>query len=115
LIEDHPEASFSLVIGSDLANETAEWHGGTELGRLVPFIVIGRGGHPQSGGELAARAEMVAAGTNSPIAMPRVSSTDIRAAISAGRDVAALVPKSVLDYFTSRGLYRSPATPSGNR
>jgi nicotinate-nucleotide adenylyltransferase len=114
LIEDHPDSSFSLVIGSDLAEETLEWHGGTELGRLVPFIVVGRGGQPppashEPSGRPAAPAPVTS------ITMPAVSSREIRAAIGAGRDVSALVPNSVLDYFTSRGLYRSPATSSENR
>ena len=53
LIQDHPGHAFSLIIGSDLVPETDSWHGIAELRRLVPFIVVQRGGYaavPEAGG-----------------------------------------------------------------
>lgn len=96
LMADHPDASFSLVIGSDLVAETATWHGAAELRSLLPFIVVGRAGRPSATGSADVAAQVL---------MPAVSSTEIRAGIAAGRDVSGLVPKTVLDYITSRGLY----------
>lgn len=101
LIADHPDTSFSLVIGSDLVAETASWQGAAELRALVPFIVVGRSGRPTP-----SASEDEAAVSEGRVAMPAVSSTEIRAAIAAGRDVSGVVPKSVLDYIGSRGLYR---------
>jgi nicotinic acid mononucleotide adenylyltransferase len=43
--------------------------------------------------------------------MPEVSSTEIRAALRAGRSVAKLVPRSVLDYIYPRGLYGAREPP----
>jgi nicotinate-nucleotide adenylyltransferase len=100
LIEDHPGTEFSLVVGSDLLSEIDSWRGSAELRKLVPLIVVARGGHPDRGRE--DRASLSSA------AMPAVSSTEIRAALAEGRDVSSLVPKTVLDYITARGLYRSP-------
>lgn len=104
LMADHPGTSFSLVIGSDLVDETASWHGSAELRSLVPFIVVGRSGAPV--------ADAGASPQQPPkLAMPAVSSTEIRAALAAGGDVGGLVPKTVLDYIASRGLYRRRQPP----
>lgn len=92
LISEHPEREFSLVVGSDLASEIDSWYGAATLRRLVPFIVVGRAGRAEAG-----------------VAMPAISSTDIRAMLAGGDGrVTTLLPKTVLDYITSRGLYGSP-------
>jgi nicotinate-nucleotide adenylyltransferase len=93
LQEVHPDFTFSLVIGGDLVAEVPTWYGGAELQRTVPFIVVGRGG----------------AGTGAAsgaVAMPEVSSTEVRQALREGRSVEGLVPRAVLDYIYERGLYR---------
>jgi nicotinate-nucleotide adenylyltransferase len=104
LMDEHPGYQFSLVIGSDLLGEIETWYRGTELRRLIPFIVVGRGNPAPVSAPVAA---LVLA---PPPAMPAVSSTQIRALLAAGGNAAPLVPKSVLDYITSRGLYRSRET-----
>jgi nicotinate-nucleotide adenylyltransferase len=94
LQQDHPGADFSLVVGADLVGEIDRWYGGETLRRRMPIIVVGRAGGQGS----------------APVVMPAVSSTEIRAALAAGRDASALVPKTVLDYIASRGLYGMRAT-----
>ena len=139
LMSQHPALAFSLVIGSDLVTETESWYGGDELRRLIPFIVVGRGSSPHTdfrghrnahtavldefsgdvpvevGGRAPKSPDAVSAaetppGPHLPPVMPAVSSTEVRAVLGAGGNASALVPKSVLDYITSRGLYRSPRT-----
>lgn len=112
LMSDYPGFTFSLVIGSDLVGETQGWYGGTELRGLIPFIVVGRGGHQDQGPEGVRATSGLPVGGTTPLAplMPAVSSTDIRAVLAVGGDASVLVPKSVLDYITSRGLYRSAET-----
>ena len=99
LMEDHPQHTFSLVIGSDLVAETPAWHSVAELRRLVPFIVVQRAGHlsPVSGGP----------GDTVPVTMPEISSSEIRTAIAAGRPMTSWVPRRVLDYIAERRLYGS--------
>lgn len=97
----HPEHEFALIIGSDLVDQLDTWSGAEELRRLVSFLVVGRAGHAPPGG-----------GGSAVVAIPDVSSTEIRAALAMGQPVGHLVPKSVLDYIASRGLYgSSPETP----
>lgn len=93
LQQDHPGHRFSLVIGADLLGEVPSWLGGAELQRTVPFIVVGRGGFP--------------AAPQTPVALPGISSRQVRAALAAGQDVSALVPRAVLDYISAHNLYKS--------
>jgi nicotinate-nucleotide adenylyltransferase len=92
LIARHPEHEFALVIGGDLVAERVRWHGWPELSALVPFIVVGR-----AGGAGAAE-----------VALPAVSSTDVRARVRAGQPIDALVDAGVAEYIAERGLYREP-------
>lgn len=100
LIDDYPGHAFSLVIGSDLVAETDSWHGIAELHRLVPFIVVQRGGH--------ASAPVDADGA-AAVMMPEISSSEIRAALAAGRPMTRWIPGEVLDYITARRLYGNRA------
>lgn len=85
----HPATEFSLVIGADLQAEMDVWYGAEELKRTVPIIVVGRGGFPGLEG----------------VAMPAVSSSEIRARLQRGESVQGLVPRSVLDYLGQHRLY----------
>jgi nicotinate-nucleotide adenylyltransferase len=89
-----PRHVFSLVIGADLLSQVPSWHGGEELQRTVPFIVVGR-----TGFDVAGR-----------LALPRLSSTEVRGALAAGRAVDGLVPRSVLDYIYAHNLYKAEKT-----
>jgi nicotinate-nucleotide adenylyltransferase len=93
LQQDHPGHRFSLVIGADLLGEVPSWLGGAELQRTVPFIVVGRGGFPAT--------------AEAPVALPAVSSRQVRSALAAGQDVSALVPRAVLDYISAHNLYKA--------
>ena len=91
LKQRRPDDELALVIGADLLAERERWHGWAELRTLVPFIVVGREGHPDTGG----------------LALPPVSSTVVRQRIARGEPVDALVPADVVDYVAARGLYRA--------
>lgn len=88
----YPQHAFSLVIGADLLGEIDSWFGAAELRRTVPLVVVGRAG--------------AAAGDGGIVAMPAVSSTEIRRAIGAGKSAEGLVPRTVLDYIYGRGIYQ---------
>jgi nicotinate-nucleotide adenylyltransferase len=65
---------------------------------LVEFTVVGRGGY-----------ETVEA----PLALPELSSTEVRARLARGESVAALVDARVVDYIQARGLYSAGPAPDG--
>jgi len=95
------EHSFSLVIGADLLAEVPSWYGGAELQSSVPFIVVGRSGAGSAG-----------AGRGGALALPEISSTQVRAALAAGRSVEGLVPHTVLDYIYDHHLYEAAEGPA---
>lgn len=93
----HPGASFRLVVGEDILAERDAWHRWDDLARLAPPIVLGRAGlTPTSGAEADPHR----------IALPAVSSTEVRARLARGETAVPLVPRSVMDYIAERGLYR---------
>ena len=94
LKQDHPDVAFSLLIGSDLVEESRSWYGAEELRREVPFVVVGRAG--ASGAEGARAVEM-----------PAVSSTEVRRALRQGRRPSDLVPRAVLDYIYAHRIFEA--------
>ncbi|MBN2574966.1 MAG: nicotinate (nicotinamide) nucleotide adenylyltransferase [Deltaproteobacteria bacterium] len=86
---EHPGHEFWLVVGADLEPELSLWHGAEELLRSVPRLVVGRGNSP---------------GTT-PLAMPALSSTDVRARLARGEPVTGLLPRAVESYIREQGLY----------
>lgn len=93
-----PVARFSLVVGSDLVPELPTWHRAQELLARVPCIVVPRAGAGADPGAFA---------------IPRISSTEVRARLLAGRPVGDLVPARILAYVAERGLYREPDDHEG--
>jgi nicotinic acid mononucleotide adenylyltransferase len=86
------------VIGTDILGETAKWHRWDDVVKAAPPIIVGRAGHLPVGSSATG------------VAMPAISSTEIRAQLAAGHPeaVAALVPASVLWYIAGRNLYSAP-------
>jgi nicotinate-nucleotide adenylyltransferase len=91
LLASRPGDQFVLVIGADLLGERERWHGWPELSGLVPFVVVGRQGADAGGGA---------------VALPEVSSTEVRARVRRGEPIEALVDAGVADYILERGLYK---------
>jgi nicotinate-nucleotide adenylyltransferase len=91
----HPDHAFRLVVGADILHEAAKWHRWDDVCRRAPLIVIGRGGVDAPEGA-----------TISELAMPAVSSTEVRRRIDAELDASGLVSRAVLGYIDRRGLYR---------
>jgi nicotinate-nucleotide adenylyltransferase len=107
-----PGTEFHLIIGTDRIRDLPRWHRIGELADKVRFIGVDR---PADDGESAVSAETAASELPGKLkervsyaAMPNlaISSTAIRARLSAGLSVRYLVPDSVLDYIMEKGLYR---------
>jgi len=88
-----PDRRWTLVVGSDIVSELPRWHQVEEVRRLARVVVLNRAGHPSP--------EAV----GPPLA--KVSSTEVRAALSAGRGGEGLVHREVLAYIERHGLYRA--------
>jgi nicotinate-nucleotide adenylyltransferase len=92
LLERHPGWRFALIVGTDVLAETDRWYRFDRVKQLARLIVVGRQGHAPAPGAPS---------------LPDVSSTAIREAIAAGRDVSGLLPRRVARFVADRGLYRS--------
>lgn len=96
--ERFPGATLHLLIGRDLVEGFATWHEAWKIGRLVRMVVLDRPGYssplPQGWTSLA-------------VPQVDVSSTEVRDALLAGRDVGDSVAPAVLREIRVRGLYQS--------
>jgi nicotinate-nucleotide adenylyltransferase len=89
-----PDNRWTLVVGSDIVPEMARWREVAEIQRLARIRVLNRAGHA------------VPEAIGPPLA--KVSSTEVRAALAAGRGGDGLVHREVLAYIARHGLYRDP-------
>lgn len=92
LTEKHPNTCFSLVVGSDVLNESSKWYRWDRVTQLARIIVAARAGH--------------ASGKSGGLMFPQISSSDIRDRIARDEDVSDLLPRAVLEYIQEHDLYR---------
>lgn len=95
----HPGARLTLVIGSDLRGEIAQWKESAELLRMTRLLVLPR---------LEENTAAAEAGQSTPYYLPRVSSTGMREMLTRGAwdELKNRVPAAVLDYIRANELYR---------
>ena len=89
LRQKHPDLRWALVLGTDLDAEMPQWKQFDRVQQLARIISVPRGGYGQGG-----------------VAMPEVSSTEVRALLRTGGDASRLVPRSVLGAIRDAGTYR---------
>lgn len=92
LMAQSPGVAWRLVIGSDLVAELPRWHEHERLLSLAPPFVIARAGFEVQGA--------------TPIALPALSSTEIRERLARGQSVEGLVPSAVAAHCARHALYR---------
>ena len=92
---EHPDWRMRLIVGADVVHEMDRWWSPERVRELAPPIVLARiGVTPPTGFE------------DAPRVLPEVSSTAIRAALAAGDSQEALLPRGVVEWIATRGLYR---------
>jgi nicotinate-nucleotide adenylyltransferase len=94
LKKESPDEPMRLVMGADIIVESNKWFGFDRIVELAPPIVLGRVGVAYDGAP--------------PPILPAISSTDVRKKIAEGRfdELEEYLPKDVLAYVKSHGLYR---------
>lgn len=90
--------ALRLVVGTDVLAESAKWHRWDDVVAIAPLIAVGREGHLPPGSTLTG------------VAMPAISSTQIRDALARGdrEALSGLLPRQVLRYIAEHALYESP-------
>jgi nicotinate-nucleotide adenylyltransferase len=105
-----PDARWFLVIGQDQFAGLHTWHGVDELLQRVTLAVAVRPGQvieADARVRAAPRVEL-------QMSAMAVSSTDIRARVANGHDIAALVPPAVAQYIQQHRLYLTPVESTPN-
>lgn len=87
----HPDVQLRLLVGSDLQRETHAWHEFDAIKTLAPPLWIARSGYEPAG---------------SALAIPDISSTEIRRRLAAGESTSGLLSRNVADYIRNHDLYR---------
>lgn len=95
LAQQRPGVQLRLVIGSDLLDETAAWHGFDRIRELAPPIVVSRAGSRHATPDMPA--------------LPDISSTEVRRRLQAGLATEGLLDPEVSAYARAHGLYRGGA------
>lgn len=96
LQQQRPEATFRLVVGSDVLGDAHKWYAFDEVTKLAPLLVVARPGYPHPGAAV----------------LPDVSSTTVRELL-AKRDESALerlrglVESRSLSHILAKNLYAS--------
>ncbi|MEC7947163.1 MAG: nicotinate-nicotinamide nucleotide adenylyltransferase [Myxococcota bacterium] len=94
----HPGHDFRLVVGADVIPQVDAWRGWDEIVSRFDPIIVGRQGHPRSGGPAT-------------VEFPAVSSSDIRARLTSGASVDHLVTaavRSLLPLHAARAAWCRP-------
>ncbi|MFM8190908.1 MAG: nicotinate (nicotinamide) nucleotide adenylyltransferase [Candidatus Nanopelagicus sp.] len=91
----YPNTNFTLVLGSDAANNLGKWHRSKELLEQVKVLVIKRPGSQSSEYDEVS------------IKALDISSTKVRQSIAKRENVSSLLPAKVVTYIREYGLYGS--------
>ncbi len=83
---------FALGIGADILGEVSKWYRWADIDAMLPVVVVGRAGYPVT--------------AQSPLQLPAISSTELRARARAGQSLVGWVPLSVARYVEEHQLYR---------
>lgn len=99
LVTEHPKHKFLLVLGYDILPSFEKWQGYPELAEMraagkIDFFFVGRTGHG-----------------NSPVEMPRISSSEIRQMLLSSGEMnegmlSGMLPRGVRKYIKDKNLYR---------
>jgi nicotinate-nucleotide adenylyltransferase len=95
-------AELVLLVGDDSFLQMPRWKSSNEIPSLCRIVVFGRMGAFDAGGSVD---NDLPPATRIDFDM-QVSATAVRDLIADGQEIPDLVPPSIAEYITSRGLYR---------
>ncbi len=106
-----------FLVGADIAAELPRWYQPGEILRLATLVVVTRPGWAEP--PVAELEESIPTARGRVIALRTpgvdITSTEIRARVSAGQSITYLTPGAVEEYVLDRGLYAATARPRAAR
>ena len=108
LTEAHPDAVFTLIVGTDALEAMAAWRDTDSIFAISEVVAVARTGYAA---ELPADLlrDHPTAATRVRIlhhAASEVAASDVRRRIATGATLEGLLPSAVADYIQRHGLYR---------
>ncbi len=101
------EGRPGLVIGADLIQGFEQWREADEIERLTDIILVRRPGEPDpSRSRLEEPPSFKRKHTSLDNLTLRISSSEVRERVRAGKPYRYLLPPSVYEYIETNGLYR---------
>ena len=94
-LEHGADTEIWMLMGADQYTKLGTWHRPDDLKRLARIVVFARPGSTLDKGVPVI-----------PMVPMKISSSDIRARVARGEDIAALVPPAVANYIERERLYR---------
>lgn len=113
----HPEATLTLILGSDIARTLPSWHRPDELLTLAGIAVAPRDDEDadsREGGKGAGAASPKLPEGTVSLELPEVpiSSSLVRARVAAGESLDRLLPPAVAAYIAEHALYVPAEVPA---
>ena len=102
LREHHPATTFYFIIGADNISQIATWYDFPWLMKHVNFVAVTRENFER---ESLPDLDYFSQITFVEMEPVNISSSRIRQLISKGEDISSLVPPSVAQYISQKGLY----------
>ena len=106
LSKRHPGAELFFVTGADVVRTFHLWREPERILRLARLAVLERGGPGEREDEAGRRALEQRGALFPSTRRVDVSSTEVRARVSAGKSIRGFVPDAVAAYIERAGLYR---------
>ena len=110
LQQQHPDAVFFVIVGSDMLLQLGTWHRAEELLKMVTFVSVPRDAYSTQD-EIAAHKLRTQYGANITIlhspALP-ISSTLIRDRVFDAQPITGFLPQVAERYIYAEGLYLPP-------
>ncbi len=98
LTKQAPQNHYYLIMGGDQVNSLHKWKEPAVIARLATLVGIRRPGYPQD-------PQFPMIWVDAPDI--RLSSTELRQAVSLGTSIRYLVPEPVRQYIKDKGLYQN--------
>ncbi|MGO2722393.1 MAG: nicotinate-nucleotide adenylyltransferase [Lactobacillus sp.] len=98
LTKQAPQNHYYLIMGGDQVNSLHKWKEPAAIARLATLVGIRRPGYPQD-------PQFPMIWVDAPDI--RLSSTELRQAVSLGTSIRYLVPEPVRQYIKDKGLYQN--------
>lgn len=104
-VSNYPNDKFTLVIGSDILKDLDKWKEFNKIENLADVIVFMREDKDQVKANSTGILSPIWLRSIENLRIPKISSTEVRARIAAGKSIENFVPPKIREYIQKNSLY----------